>query len=140
MKSLATLIKLQKNRVDEQRIHVARLQTHLSEIEQKIAQLEIDKAREQVAAQKSVESTVTYGAFLKAAVKKGRDLEKDRQVAEAAVEVARGQLTELFEEQKRYETAEANRITAEEKEERRRETIELDEVGGMSHERRKDKH
>ena len=47
MKSLATLIKLQKTRVDEQRLTLTRLQAHLENIENSIAALEIRKAREQ---------------------------------------------------------------------------------------------
>jgi hypothetical protein len=136
-KSLSTLIKLQKTRVDEQRQHVAKLQAQLDAYVNQIAQLEIAKAREQVAAAQSAEARATYGAFLKSAVFKGRELEKQRVIAEGAVEVARQQLTELFEEQKRYEIAEAARIAAERKELLRRETIELNEIGGMVHERNK---
>lgn len=138
MKSLATLIKLQKTRVDEQRQQLAKLQAHLENIETQITQLEIAKAREQVAAEQNPEARMTYGAFLKAAVITGRELEKQRQVAIDAVEVARDQLTELFEEQKRYEIAQASRLAAERREELRRETIELNEIGGMVHERNKD--
>jgi hypothetical protein len=137
MKSLSTLIKLQKTHVDEQRVALARLQARLDDIEKSVAELEIRKAREQVAAQESPESRVTYGAFLKSAVKQGRELEKERQVSVVAVEIARQKLTELFEDQKRYEIAEAARVAAEEQEERRRETKDLDEVGGMSHQRKK---
>jgi hypothetical protein len=72
-------------------------------------------------------------------VKEGRELEKQRQIGTAAVEAARLKLTELFEEQKRYEIAEAARLEAEKKEERRRETIELDEVGGVTYTRKKSK-
>jgi hypothetical protein len=137
MNSLSTLIKLQKTRVDEQRIMLARLQEQLEQVVQAIAELEVRKAREQVATQKSPEAAVTYGQFLKQAVKQGRALERDRQIALAAVEAARDKLTELFEEQKRYEIAEAARIKVEEREELRRETAELDEIGGVTHERNK---
>ncbi len=137
MKSLSTLIKLQKTRVDEQRQHVAKLQAHLEMIDRQITELEISKAREQVAADQSPEARTTYGAFLKGAVLKGRELDKQRRVAADAVEIARQQLTALFEEQKRYEIAEAARIAKERREEQRRETIELNEIGGMTHDRNK---
>jgi flagellar export protein FliJ len=137
VKSLATLIKLHKTRVDEQRVQLARLQARLEEIETKIAALEIEKAREQVAAEKSAEARGTYGAFLKQAVKKGRELEKDRQIAIAAVDAAREVLMQIYEEQKRFEIAEAARIEAEAKESRRRDRIDLDEVGGVGYIRKK---
>jgi hypothetical protein len=139
MKSLATLIKLQKTYVDEQRLHLAKLQARLEQIVRDIALHEIMKAREQVAAEQHREARATYGAFLKAAVKKGRELEKERQTAAHAVEIARDKLAQLFEEQKRYELAEAARLEAEAKEERRKERIELDEIGSVSFVRKKGK-
>ena len=63
MKTLTTLIKLQKSRVDEQRQHVAKLQLMLDAIVQKITALEIEKAREQVAAENNPGARSTYGAF-----------------------------------------------------------------------------
>ncbi len=136
MKSLSTLIKLQKTFVDEQRQHLARLLDNMERIEGKIIQLEIMKAREQAAAQDDA-ARITYGAFLKEMVTQGRALEQERQVAAMAVKVAQEKLAELFEEQKRFETAEAQRTEAEAKEERRLETIELDEIGGTRHERKR---
>ncbi|MDR3424408.1 MAG: hypothetical protein P4M13_04930 [Alphaproteobacteria bacterium] len=136
-KSFATLIKLQKNLVDEQRQQLARLLDHLERIEGQIAQLEILKAREQAAAQ-DLAARATYGAFLKNMIIKGQALEKDRQMAALAVKIAQDRLAVLFEDQKRYETAEAQRLEEEAKEERRLETIELDEIGGVRHERQRE--
>ena len=138
MKSFATLIKLQKNYVDEQRQLLARLIGRLEDIEGQIAQLEIALAREQSAA-KDQAASFTYGAFLRSMVEKGRALEIERQGAEAAVKIAQDKLAELFEDQKRYETAEEQRIENERREEQRLETIELDEIGGVRHERHRDK-
>lgn len=139
MKALVTLIKLQKSLVDEQRQHLAKLQDLLDGVHRRIAELEIAKAREQVAADANTEARATYGAFLKHMAVKTHELEKERLVAVHAVDVAHAKLAELFEEQKRYEIAEQARIDAEAKEERRLERIELDEIGGVTHERRKDK-
>jgi pyruvate/2-oxoacid:ferredoxin oxidoreductase alpha subunit len=138
VKSLATLIKLQKTLVDEQRTHLARLQEQVDLIDNKIAQVEIRKAREQAAAQDQ-ESRATYGAFAKAMVAQGRALEKERQTAVAAVRIAQDKLSELFETQKRYEIAEAQRIDAATRAEMRRETLALDEIGGVMHERKRGK-
>jgi flagellar biosynthesis chaperone FliJ len=138
MKSLDTLIKLQKTRVDEQQLILTKLQERLAQVEQTIAEIEIYKAREQVAVQEQKDIALTYGAFLKVSVQHGRQLEKMRIAALREVEVARDRLIELFEEQKRYEIARETRIEAEGKEERRRETIQLDESGAVTHQRRKD--
>ncbi len=137
MKSLATLIKWQKTRVDEQRLMLARAQDQLDTVERAIIELEDQKIREKAAVAKNPEQAMTYGAFLKQAINRGRELAREKEIAVAAVEAARDALAELFEEQKRYEIAEQARIAAEEQEELRRETAELDEIGGIIHERRK---
>jgi flagellar export protein FliJ len=137
VKSLATLIKFQKTKVDEQRIVLARAQDTLNLIDRAIAQLEEQKKREQAAVTKDPAHAHTYGEFLKQAIRRARALAKERKIAEATVEAAREKLSELFEEQKRYEIAEAERIKTEEREELRRETAELDEIGGVTHERNK---
>jgi hypothetical protein len=137
MKSLATLIKLQKTLVDEQRQVLAGLLERLDTIEFQIAQLEIRKTRELEAA-KDEHARATYGAFLKNMVTQERVLEKDRHTALMAVKIAQDRLAVLFEEQKRYEIAEEKRIDDEAREERRRERIDLDEIGAVIHERRKE--
>ena len=137
MKSLATLIKFQKTKVDEQRLMLAKVQDALTSIAQMIARLEEQKREEQAAAKKNPEDAITYGEFVKRSIKKGHELERQKQIAIAAVNAAHDKLTELFEEQKRFEIAEANRIEAEAREDRRYETAELDEIGGVVHERRK---
>jgi hypothetical protein len=137
MKSLSTLIKWQKTHVDEQRVILAKLQEKLDAVEQAIADLEQEKLQEQASAKKNPEKAVTYGAYVKEAIRRGEMLQKQRWAVEEAVTGARDKLTELFEEQKRYEIAEANRIEIDEKKERQRETAELDEIGGVTHGRQK---
>ncbi len=136
-KSFATLIKLQKSFVDEQRRHLAHLMENLQQIEARIMQLEALRAQEQAAAAKDDVARMTYGVFLKSVIAKRRELEKERVEAAMAVMAAQEKLSELFEEQKRYEIAEEQRIEEIEKEERRLERIELDEIGGTRHERQR---
>ncbi|MGE3624132.1 MAG: flagellar FliJ family protein [Bdellovibrionales bacterium] len=137
MKSLATLIKYQKTLVDEQRLVLARAQDRLEAVAAAIAKLENDRLAEQAAARKDPANAITYGAFVKETIRRREALDKDRQIAEAAVAAARDALAAVFEEQKRYEIAEATRLAAEEKAQDRLETAELDEIGGVTHERRK---
>ena len=135
MKSLTTLIKLQKTYVDQQRLTLAKLQERLDLIDRGILGLEAQKTREAAAAKKDPAAAITYGHYIKEALRQGQALAKERAIAVAAVNAAREKLAELFEEQKRYETAEEMRIKAEAREELRRETAELDEIGGVTHER-----
>jgi flagellar FliJ protein len=137
MKSLTTLIKLQKTYVDQQRLIVNKLQERVDLIERAMIALEVQKAQEKEIAAKYPEHAHTYGMFLKVAVIRGRKLALERLNAVVAVNAARDKLGELFEEQKRYEIAEEARIETELKEEQRRETIELDEIGGVTFQRKK---
>jgi flagellar protein FliJ len=136
-KSFATLIKLQKTFVDEQRQQLTRLLENLERIERRIMELEVQKAREQAAATKDLVASMTYGAYLKLVIVMQRALEVERQTAARAVTIAQDKLAELFEEQKRYEIAEEERIEDLLRTERRLETLELDEVGGMRHQRQR---
>lgn len=137
MKTLETLIKLQKSLIDEQRQHLARLQDHLDNVLHRIAELEVEKAREQLAAEAHPEARTTYGAYVRRAADRGKQLEIERVAAQQAVDIAHARLAEMFEEQKRYEIAEEARLEAEAREESRREGLQMDEVGGMTHERRR---
>lgn len=139
MKSLATLIKLQKTRVDEQRMLVARLQDQLASIEAGLAALRAQQEQQRVLVRELPEMALTYGEYVKTSLQQEALLMKKRRTAEMAVNAALDKLAELFEEQKRYELAERNRIEEEEREEARRETITLDEVGSIGFTRKKGK-
>ncbi len=137
MKSLKTLIKVQKSRVDEQRLLVASLQEQLTRVENDIRQLEQQKEEQKKLVGKNPELGLTYGAYIKEATVKSRALEKKRKTAEMAVQIALDKMAELFEEQKRYEIAEENRIEEERREEARKERITLDEIGSIGFVRKK---
>lgn len=139
MKSLATLIKLQKSFVDEQRLLLANLRAQLERIEEDIRALAREKEEQKKLLDSRPEMGLTYGQYIKAATEKGEALEKRRRAAEIAVDLAHEKLSELFEGQKRYEIAEENRIKAERKEEERKERIVLDEVGSVTFVRKKKK-
>lgn len=137
MKSLATLIKLQKSRVDEQRRVLAERQDMLDLIEAEIMALAAQQAQEQESARHAApEAAVTYGAFIAYAMERARQLELAHAAARDAVEEARAVLAELFEAQKRYETVQTNRKQEKLREERRREQIDLDETAAVAFERK----
>lgn len=137
MKSLDTLIKLQKSQVDEQRQLLAKLQARLDEVHAAIERLTMEQALEQVAAHENPTYAVTYDQYVKRAIQRGRQLEKQKRAAEIAVNFARDKLVELFEEQKRYEIADRQRRERADAEERRKERLTLDEVGSVRYARKK---
>ena len=135
--SLATLIKLMKTHVDEQRQLLAKVQAHLAQIEYEITELEIRQATEQLTVQQNPDMALTYGDFVRWAIERARELETQRQTAAAAVELARDKLSQLFEEQKRYELAAVARDAEERREELKRENDELNEIGSVNFMRNK---
>lgn len=139
MKSLATLIKLQKTKVDEQRLMLSKLQEQLSLIIGQIQTLQEEQEQQRILLHENPDLSLTYGDYVKKCLKRMELLDKKKRSAEYAVNLARDKLAEVFEEQKRYEIAEQNRLDEEAQEEQRRETITLDEVGSVSFVRKKNR-
>lgn len=137
MKSLSTLIKLQKTRVDEQRLVLAKMQEQLALVLQQIDDLETEQEQQRQLLHEHPSFALTYGEYVKRALMQREGLERKRRACEYAAKLAHDKLAEVFEEQKRYEIAEQNRIEEEEREELRRETHTLDEVGSISYIRKK---
>lgn len=137
MKSLLTLIKLQKTKVDEQRIFLLKLQEQLAHIDSEIVRLEKEKTEQEALIHENSSYGVTYADYLKAFLDKMQFFTRKRRSIEYAVNIARDKLAELFEEQKRYEIALQNRQEEAAREEQRQETHVLDEVGSVGYLRRK---
>ncbi len=136
-KSFATLIKLQKTYVDEQRRVVSQLLDNLDRIDRRMTELEIQKAREQAMVERNPAASMTYGAYLRSVIVMQRSLAVERYHAAIVAQQAQDRLAELFEDQKRYEIAEEARLEEIARTERRLETLELDEVGGIRHQRQR---
>jgi len=137
MKNLKTLVKLQKTKVDEQRIVLLKVQTILDEIIISIENLEKDKKKQEELLHKEPEVGMTYADYLNQYINKKEHLHKKKESTQYAVDLARNQLAELFEEQKRYEIALQKRIDEAKQEEQRKERLYLDEVGSTSFLRKK---
>lgn len=137
MKSLATLIKLQKTKVDEQRLLLAKLQEQLAAVIAQIKDIVDQQAAQRALIMQEPSMALTYESYLQNSLKQLKLLEKRKVTMEYAVNVALDKMAELFEEQKRYELAERNRLEEEEAEEQRKETHFLDEVGSIGFVRKK---
>ncbi|MGE4351312.1 MAG: hypothetical protein AB7E52_03895 [Bdellovibrionales bacterium] len=137
MKSLATLIKLQKTRVDEQRLILAKMQEQLARAIQEIEDFEAEQEAQRELLHQDPAYALTYGPYIKRALAQREGLERKRRAAEHAVNLAHEKMAFLFEEQKRYEIAEENRLEEEERIEQQRERKTLDEIGSISFVRRK---
>lgn len=137
IKSLDTLIKLQKTLVDDHRRMLADLQNINDRIAAEIVALEASRRSEEVVARgaQAIEM-MTLAQFLGAVKNRLEQLLKAKAEAQAAVEVAREKLAELFETQKRYEIIRDQRNAAELAEEQKQERLELDEIAEQGHQRK----
>ncbi len=132
-RSLQTLIKLQKTKVDDQRQLLTRLREQLDLVLAEIETLRIEQATQQALLRTMPEMAVTYSDYLQESLKKEKLLDRKRRTAEKAVDIAHDRLSELFEEQKRYEIAQREREEEEARAEAVRETKTLDEVGSVTY-------
>ncbi len=137
MKSLETLIKLEKARVDDHRRMLAQLQEVLQRIEDEIAAVIASREYEELLAQRaSPAERMTLEPYLIEVKHRLERLGKAKTDAEDAIEVARNRLAELFETQKRYEIIRDQQEAARIAEENRQEQLTLDETAAQTHERK----
>ncbi len=137
VKSLATLIKLQKSLVDAQRRMLADLQNIHDRIVAEIAALEAARQREEaIARQAEAGEMVTLAQFLDAVKTRLAQLNKAREEADQQVAAALEKLSELFETQKRYEIVRDHRDATELAAAQKLERQELDEIAEQGHQRK----
>lgn len=138
MKSLDTLIKLEKARVDDMRRMVAQLQDVFDRIESEITDLIATRLNEEaVARTASPDERITLAPFLAQMRQRLELLEQARVDATAAIEAGREKLAEAFETQKRYEIIRDQREAAALVESSRQEQLTLDEMAAQAHERKR---
>ena len=137
MKSLPTLIKLEKARVDDHRRMLTELQAVLARIEEEIAALLASREHEEAVARTATPNErSTLASFLLQVRHRLAALAKAKKDAEDAIEVARDRLAEVFETQKRYEIIHEQQTAAALAEENRQEQLTLDETAAQTHERK----
>jgi len=136
MKTLGTLIKLQKSVVDDHRRMLADLQDVLERIENEIENIIAERAQEEAVARKATPAELmTMESFLAQLKNRLVHLQQAKRDATAAIEVARERLAEVFETQKRYEIIRDQREAAMLAEEKRQDQLTLDETAAQAHER-----
>lgn len=136
MKSLKTLIRLQRFELDAKRRKLADLEELLAEMKQRLRRLEEDMVDEGARAADQGTVALAYGPYIAAALERKRNLlgslgELENRIAEARDEVA-----EAFQDVKKYELAEAARVARERAELAKKEREMLDEVGSIGFNRR----
>ncbi|NUB17019.1 hypothetical protein GAY28_34270 [Azospirillum brasilense] len=136
MSSLKTIIRLQKWKLDEKRRALAELQNLADRLQAEIERLKEEIAAERDTARGNVEYAFTYSNYIQAAMERGKRLTQSMGQVEAQIAVATDEMAEAFQELKRYELAEVERLKREKEKLKRKEANMLDETALVGFRRR----
>lgn len=136
--NIKNLIRLHEWNVDEKRRKLGELLRLQDELEQQLRDLDGEHEREkQAAAGDPTGAGLTYPAYAKAVRQRRANLLDSIAQMEFVINYARDELSEAYQELKKYETVDKNRQRRYELEQNRREQIMLDEVALNQHRRKK---
>ncbi|RJF79474.1 hypothetical protein D3877_22150 [Azospirillum cavernae] len=134
--SLKTIIRLQKLQLDEKRRTLAELQNLGDRLKAEIEKLKEEIAHEQATARDDFAVSFTYANFAQAAMERGRKLGESLLQVEVQISMATDQMAEAYQELKRFELAEEERLKRERDKQKRKEAIMLDETALVGFRRR----
>ncbi|GAB4377458.1 MAG: hypothetical protein Kow00114_41750 [Kiloniellaceae bacterium] len=136
MTALDQLVRLHRWTLDEKRQKLAELERFRAKMIMNIETLEADLAREQAAAERSEVTSISLPAYIKATIDRRRKIEDSIAEIDRSIAAARDEITQAFQEFKKYETAHGNHQRREALKQSRKEQIVADELGIDLHRRR----
>ncbi len=137
MTALGSLVRVHSWALNEKRQKLAGLEDLAGKMHEDLEQLEAELNNEQRAAAGSIEGTIAFPAFVAAALERRRKLRESIANLGLAIDAARAEVREAFQEVKKYELAQDNHERRERDKVARRERRELDELGANMHRRKK---
>lgn len=129
MNALGTMVRVQRWMLDEKRQKLADIERFLERMKQDLARLDENLEAERQAASQSYEGTVAFSAFLSAAQQRRRKLLESLANIEREADLARDEVNEVFQDLKKYETAQSNAEERTRRQQQKREQLALDEAG-----------
>ena len=135
MTALDQLVRLHRWTLDEKRQKLAELERFRIKLLANIETLEADLAREQAAAERSPVSSVSLPAYIKATVERRRKIEGSIAEVDRSIAAAREEITQAFQEFKKYEMAHGNHERREAMKRARKEQASADEMSLEIHRR-----
>ncbi|MFC1673427.1 flagellar export protein FliJ [Pseudomonadota bacterium] len=136
--NIKNLIRLHEWNVDEKRRKLGELLRLQGELEDQLKQLEEDHAREkQAAADDPTGAGIAYPNYHKQVMQRRENLEDSIKQMEIVIGYAQDELSDAYQELKKYETVEQNRQRRRDLEMARREQALLDEIALNQHRRKK---
>lgn len=137
--NIKSLIRLHEWNVDEKRRKLGELLRLQADLEDQLKRLEDEHAREkEAAAADPTGAGLAYANYAKQARQRKDNLEDSIRQMDIVIGHARDELSDAYQELKKFETVEKNRQRRYELEQARREQIMLDEIALNQH-RRKEK-
>lgn len=136
MSSLKTVIRLYKLQLDEKRRVLAELQNLGDRLKAEIERLREEIVQEQQTARDDFAVSFTYANFAQAALERGRRLGESLAQVEVQIAAATEQMAEAYQELKRFELAEEERLKREKEKLKRKEANMLDETALVGFRRR----
>jgi flagellar export protein FliJ len=137
MTALGSLVRVHSWALNEKRQKLAGLEELADKMHQDVEQLEANLNNEQRAAAGSMEGTIAFPAFVAAALERRKKLRESIADLGLAIDAARAEVREAFQEVKKYEFAQDDHERREREKVARREQRELDELGANIHRRKK---
>ncbi len=137
MTALGSLVRVHSWALSEKRQKLAGLEELADKMHEDLEQLEAEVNDEQRAAADSIEGTFAFPAFVAAALERRKKLRESIASLGLAIDDARAEVREAFQEVKKFELARDNYERREREKAARREQRELDELGANMHRRKK---
>jgi flagellar protein FliJ len=133
--ALDQLVRLHRWNLDEKRQKLAELERFRAKMIMNIESLEAELAREQAVADRSEMASISLPAFIKATIDRRRKIEGSIAEIDRSIAAAREEITQAFQEFKKYETAHGNHQRREALKQARKEQTAADDLGIDLHRR-----
>ncbi|MEQ1789666.1 MAG: flagellar FliJ family protein [Rickettsiales bacterium] len=133
MKTLDTLIRLHKRTLDELRRSMGALELQKGQLQQAIITLQEELNTEVSLAGKQLEMATFFGGFAKRIKKRQEDIQQEIRAVDKKIIELNKEIFEAFTELKKYEIAKENAKIRAQEEEKRKETLMLDEIASQQY-------
>lgn len=138
MSSFKTLIRVQKWQLDEKRRALTELQTLEDRLRSEIDRLAEEMRAEQDTARNDFNASFTYAAFARGAMERRRRIDESIQQVQEQIVAATEQVAEAYQDLKRYELAEEERLKREREKQKHKEELMMDETALIGFRRRQE--
>lgn len=135
MTAIDQLVRVHRWNLDEKRQKLAELERLRERLMGSIESLETDLKREKEAAASSDVTSIALPAFIRATLDRRQKIEESVAEVDRSIDSAREEITEAFQEFKKYETAHGNHQRREAEKQSRREQTAADELSLELHRR-----